>query len=112
MSVLEHSRAMWNRETYRHEDTTYANIRTQPLAYPRALPEDAHQAVQFNVSMSSRSAVPLYLLSLVLSSRAENQEPWLKRGRAKRNSPILVPVEDRGEDLMYVCRSADKEDDD
>lgn len=58
-----------NKHGERHEDTTYADIRTQPLAYPRALPEDAHQA-------------------------------------------ILVPVENRGEHLMYVGRGADEEDDD
>lgn len=34
-----------SRETNRHEDTAYANVWTEPLAYPRALPEDAHDAV-------------------------------------------------------------------
>jgi hypothetical protein len=31
--------------THSHEDTAYTYVWTQPLAYPRRLPEDAHDTV-------------------------------------------------------------------
>lgn len=40
------ARAAGNVEiTHRHEHAAYADVGAQPLAYPRALPEDAHHAV-------------------------------------------------------------------
>lgn len=34
-----------SRKTNRHEDAAYANVWAEPLAYPRALPEDARDTV-------------------------------------------------------------------
>lgn len=48
---------MQSRYTYSHDDTADAYVGTQSFPYPRALPEDAHDAFEVFVSFRYSSGV-------------------------------------------------------
>lgn len=88
--------------TNRHENATQTDVRAQSLAYPCALPKNAHQAVHDD------------LLATVCRDRPPprgRRAAILQRGRG-RDVPMLAAVEKSREDLVHVGAGADEEEDD